>query len=141
MGIRQHPEIGTILLCDFAPGFKEPEMVKRRPVVVISPRISDRPGLCTIVCLSLTAPAPPMPYHFLLTKIPPLPRPWVSQNIWVKGDMVYAVSFERLNFLVWGEGPVGRRTEAVGTVGHENLKEIRKCVLRGLGLSVLTKHL
>jgi len=31
MAIAAHPKIGTILHCDFNAGFKEPEMVKRRP--------------------------------------------------------------------------------------------------------------
>ncbi|MEQ9178418.1 MAG: type II toxin-antitoxin system PemK/MazF family toxin, partial [Nitratireductor sp.] len=34
-------------MCDFNTGFRVPEMVKRRPVVVISPKIKARPRLCT----------------------------------------------------------------------------------------------
>ena len=33
-----HPNAGDIVICDYATGFKPPEMVKVRPVVVISPR-------------------------------------------------------------------------------------------------------
>ena len=38
MAIQEHPHIGTVLFCDFGHGFIEPEMVKRLPVIVISPR-------------------------------------------------------------------------------------------------------
>jgi len=57
MAINEHPVSGTILMCNFAPGFQQPEMVKRRPVIVISPKISRRPNLCTVVALSTTAPS------------------------------------------------------------------------------------
>lgn len=63
MTIREHPAIGTVLMCEFEPGFRVPEMVKRRPVVVISPKIAARPGLCMIVSLSTTPPDPVMQYH------------------------------------------------------------------------------
>src|SRR3546814_14006270 len=42
MPIREHPVTGTILTCDFNVGFTQPEMIKRRPVVVISPKIANR---------------------------------------------------------------------------------------------------
>ncbi|QQG36900.1 MAG: type II toxin-antitoxin system PemK/MazF family toxin [Micavibrio aeruginosavorus] len=49
MSIAEHPNKGSILLCDFNHGFVAPEMVKRRPVIVISPKIHGRVGLCTVV--------------------------------------------------------------------------------------------
>ncbi|WP_198669160.1 type II toxin-antitoxin system PemK/MazF family toxin [Elioraea thermophila] len=52
---------GTILLCDDDTGFRPPEMVKRRPVVVVSPRLPHRDGLATVVPLSTTAPREPVP--------------------------------------------------------------------------------
>ncbi|MEI6730857.1 MAG: type II toxin-antitoxin system PemK/MazF family toxin, partial [Pseudomonadota bacterium] len=48
MAIKYHPNPGTVLTCDFS-GMIEPEMIKERPVVVISPRLCSRTGLCTIV--------------------------------------------------------------------------------------------
>jgi len=57
------PPKKAILLCNFNQGFQVPEMVKRRPVVIASPRIKGRPGLCTVVALSTTEPSPKMPYH------------------------------------------------------------------------------
>lgn len=44
-----------VLICDFTTGFQAPEMVKKRPVVVVSPR--RRIGqVCTVVPLSSVAP-------------------------------------------------------------------------------------
>ena len=100
MPIAEHPEPGTILRCNFDSGFKAPEMVKPRIVVVLSPKIKKgRPGLCTVVALSTTAPDPVMQYHCQLDIKPKLPHPWESEGIWVKGDMVYAVGFHRLDLI------------------------------------------
>jgi uncharacterized protein YifN (PemK superfamily) len=55
MAIHFHPQRGTIVVCDFR-GFEAPEMQKRRPVVVVSPRLRHRDNLCTVVPLSTTAP-------------------------------------------------------------------------------------
>jgi mRNA interferase MazF len=96
MPIKEHPLLGSILMCDFSSGFREPEMVKRRPVVVISPKIRQRPKLCTIVALSTTAPYPVMPYHCQIDIEPDLPMPLASRGLWVKGDMINAVGFHRL---------------------------------------------
>jgi uncharacterized protein YifN (PemK superfamily) len=38
MAITFHPEPRMVLVCDFTTGFKEPEMVKVRPVIVLSPQ-------------------------------------------------------------------------------------------------------
>ena len=53
MGIKYPAGIGILLLCDYARGgFQPPEMVKRRPAIVISPRLPHRDGLCTVVPVS-----------------------------------------------------------------------------------------
>ncbi|MDY6930077.1 MAG: type II toxin-antitoxin system PemK/MazF family toxin [Pseudomonadota bacterium] len=62
MPLQIHPEQGTIVICDFK-GFVPPEMVKRRPAVVISPRLRRRQRLCTIIPLSTTPPNPIEAYH------------------------------------------------------------------------------
>ncbi len=49
-----HPQVGSTLICNYGTGFVAPEMVKRRPVVVIS-RLRRRADLCTVVPLSTTA--------------------------------------------------------------------------------------
>ena len=51
-----------LLYCDFSTGFQPPEMVKRRPVVLISPRRKNA-ALCTVVPLSTKEPVPIEDYH------------------------------------------------------------------------------
>ena len=141
MPIKEHPYTGAILMCDFNKGFVEPEMVKRRPVVVLSPKIAARPGLCTVVALSDRAPRPVLAYHCQIDIRPALPEGFNSDGVWVKGDMIYAVGFHRLDFIRTGKTPEGRRTYHYEPLSNENIRKIRECVLRALGLSALTNHL
>jgi mRNA interferase MazF len=133
--------MGSIVMCDFTGGFKEPEMVKRRPVVVLSPKIMARPHLCTVVALSSLEPDPIMPYHRQIDLDPELPAPWNNRGVWVKGDMVNAVGFHRLDLIRLGKDRLGKREYLYASQSDANLLVIRQCVLRALGLSVLTKHL
>ena len=121
--------------------FKIPEMCKRRPVVVISPKIVDRPGLCTIVALSTAPPDPIMQYHAQINLLPKLPGPWESDGIWIKGDMVNSVAFRRLDLIRLGKSTDGKRIYLLEPLSDDNIKIIRYCILRAIGLSVLTKHL
>jgi mRNA interferase MazF len=142
MAIREHPAMGTILLCDFGCGFVPPEMVKRRPVIVVSPKIAARPNLCTIVPLSTEPPRKQMPYHVELPDIrPPLPAPWDKGPNWVKGDMIYSVSFERLDLIRMGKTADGTRLYRYALLDTAQLRAVRACVLNALGLGGLTKHL
>lgn len=141
MAIERHPKIGTILFCDFNQGFREPEMVKRRPVVVISPPISVRAGLVTVVPLSTSRPAPEMAYHCKITLDPPLPEPWGDQARWIKGDMVCAVGYHRLDLVRMGKDDNGKRLYRTEPLPAEDLKQVRICVLNALGLAGLTRHL
>ncbi|MGA2486058.1 MAG: type II toxin-antitoxin system PemK/MazF family toxin [Roseiarcus sp.] len=141
MPITEHPPLGTILICDFSAGFKVPEMVKRRPVVVISPKIAARAKLCTVVALSTTDPVPRMPYHSQLRIWPLLPEPWDKEFMWVKADMVYSVAFHRLDLLRKGKRPDGTRNYIIRCLTEDQIREVRQCLLRSIGLSGLTKHL
>lgn len=142
MPIQEHPATGTILVCDFTAGFKMPEMVKIRPVVVISPKIVARSGLCTVVPLSTVIPLKLMPYHYELQPLdPPLPPPFDEGPNWIKGDMVVSVGFHRLNLIRMGKASTGERRYRYEVLPPSEMKEIRTCVLRGLGLASLTKHL
>lgn len=141
MALEFHPPIGTILICDFAPGFREPEMVKRRPVVLISPHISKRGKLCTVVPLSSTAPNLVMPYHCKIELSPCLPEPWYLNEMWAKGDMIYTVGFHRLDLIREGKDETGKRKYRSFQVSKDQLKQVRKCVMSGLGLINLTQFL
>lgn len=140
MAISEHPQLGTVLICDFS-GFLEPEMVKRRPVVVVSPKIRFRAGLCTVVALSTTPPDRVMPYHCQVTLDPPLPPPWRSGPLWVKGDMVYAVGYHRLDFVRMGKSRSGRQTYRYEPLPADDLSRVRQVILSGLGLASLTRHI
>lgn len=90
---------GSLVVCDFN-GFKAPEMVKCRPVVVVAPHW-NRPNLCTIVPLSTTAPDTMMPYHYAFNANP---IPGRSDPTWAKCDMVTTVSLGRLDRVKLGRG-------------------------------------
>ncbi|MBX3487219.1 MAG: type II toxin-antitoxin system PemK/MazF family toxin [Candidatus Paracaedibacteraceae bacterium] len=141
MGIREHPKKGTVIMCDFDSGFKQPEMVKRRPVIVISPQIKTRAGLCTVVALSTTKPDPIMPYHSEII-LPPNKFPEkINNTVWVKGDMINTVGFHRLDLIRLGKDYTGKRTYCYHVLDDKTMRIVQKCVLNGLGLSGLTKHL
>ncbi len=143
MAVIFHPKPGQILLCDFEPGFKEPEMVKKkRPVVVLTGAIQGRSNLVTIVALSHTEPKPPLLYHY---KIPKASLPMVGKfqddDSWLKGDMIYTVGFHRLNLIQLGKrGGDGKRLYFNNRLGREQMKMIYQCVMHGLNLSYLSKY-
>ena len=141
MPIHEHPLQGSIVTVDYTSGFKVPEMVKVRLAVVLSPKISARPKLCTIVPLSLTAPQSPMPYNKLISIPFRLPNSWGQHDRWIKGDMINAVAFHRVNLLRLGKDENGKRIYQYSRLPDVLLKEVRRCTLHGLGLSMLTKHL
>ncbi len=98
MALPQHfyPKRGHVLLCDFSRGFVEPEMIKRRPVVVVSPSDTHSRRLCTVIPLSTTEPSPVKPWHYAL-KSNPNPLETSDVQVWAKCDMLYTVSFDRLD--------------------------------------------
>jgi uncharacterized protein YifN (PemK superfamily) len=89
------PKQGDVLVCDFTRGFVPPEMVKVRKVVVISHRARHRRRLCTVVPISSTSPENEFDWHHLL-RVNPLITDG-AQQLWVKCDMIYTVSFDRLD--------------------------------------------
>jgi mRNA interferase MazF len=137
MAIKEHPQKGTVLLCDFTTGFVIPEMVKKRPVIVISPKISNRKGLCTVVALSTTPPDPIMPYHSQIDIYPPLPAGYQSNGLWVKGDMISTVSFQRLDLIRKGRKG-NKRLYYYDVLSESQMRQVQKCVLAALGLNNLT---
>ncbi len=92
-----HPKQGHYLICNFDHGFVPPEIVKPRPVIVISKSDSHGPhkNLCTVVALSTTPPHPRLPWHWKLSFNPNPNRS--DTPVCVKGDMIYTVSYYRLD--------------------------------------------
>jgi uncharacterized protein YifN (PemK superfamily) len=110
MAIRFLPGPKTLLLCDYCMGgFRMPEMVKRRPAVVVSPRLPYRNGLCSVVPISLTAPERDVPYVVKLEFAELLPAPFDSPLGWAKCDMIATVSLERLDLFRTGRDYEGKR--------------------------------
>jgi len=129
----RHPQPGTIVRVDLSEGFREPEMGKRRPCVVLSPPIQGRPTMCTIVPLSTTAPRPVLPHHLLITMDPTLPRPYDSPTMWLKGDIVLTIAFHRLRLLDAGRDH-GQRVYDVRVLEPVVMEQVRAAVRAGLGL-------
>ena len=126
MAINFHPKRGTVLICDFT-GFKPPEMVKRRHVVVVSPRYRRHTGLCLVVPFSTVPPRELEPHHYQI----PLGKYGFFDPVrptWVKADMLTSVSFERLDRLLL----YGRYTAP--QLRDEDLVEIQRCVAHALQL-------
>ncbi len=139
MSIPYHPEIGTIVICEFT-GIV-PEMTKTRPAIIVSPNLKHREGLCTVVPMSITPPDVIMSYHYKLYFPKPLPPPFDSSFKWVKGDMFATVSLERINLPYAGKNDKGKRMYVTMIVEDGDLKKIRECMLHALALSHLTEHL
>lgn len=140
MPLTYAPKPGTIVVCDYRNGFCVPEMVKRRPAVVISPQIQGRPGLCTLVPISSDKPRKIMSYHLELPDLV-LPHPFEEGPNWVKADMVFAASFNRCDLIKAGKDYTGKRIYELICISDEELKAVRRAVMCSIGLSALTKHL
>ncbi|WPL15001.1 PemK-like protein [Thiorhodovibrio litoralis] len=122
-----------VLICDFNTGFKAPEMIKRRPVVVISPRPRRTNQLCTIVPLSTTAPNPVEPFHHRMDPRS-LPGKLSRKETWAKCDMLATVSLERLDRVMVGKEPTGKRIYIAQQVLDEDFEAIRRGVMIALGV-------
>ena len=133
MTVTTHPIPGTIIRVDLSDGFRPPEMVKRRPAIVLSPPIPGRQLLCTIVPLSTLAPTKVMPHHMQITLDPPLPFPYSSPTMWVKGDIVLTVAFHRLRLLSDGKAQ-GQRVYDIRILDPAIMDKLKNCVRAGLGL-------
>ena len=135
MALKYPPRPGTLWMCDFDTGFKPPEMVKKRPVVVISPRPNRRTGLCIIVPLSTVVPDPVEAFHHKMDARS-LPVELGHKETWAKCDMVYTVSLDRLSPVTKrGTGRTAEQRRPVTLqVGDEDLQAIRDCVVAALGL-------
>ena len=133
MSLKFHPAAGTVLICNFD-SFKAPEMVKRRPVVVVSPKKLKRNGLVTVVPLSTQEPDPVCSFHHKLNPASLHPAVAYTRPSWAKCDMLYTVRFERLDLPRGKRNPQTRkRTYYTQQVLEEDLEAIYVAILAGLG--------
>lgn len=126
MAIRFYPRAGQIFICDFSK-FQAPEMTKKRPVMVISPRLKHRSEIVTIVPLSTTAPRETVAYAVLLSK-DYSPLSVSSKQVWAKCDMLLSVSRQRLTSY-----KIGRRKYHTPEATGDDLKRVREGVKAALG--------
>lgn len=118
-------------MCDFR-GNIVPEIIKKRPVIVITPRLPHRNGLCMVVPTSTTPPDHPQPFHVRLSRnyVPGEPE---DTPVWAKCDLITNVSMARLDRF-----KAGHRKYVAPMVSHEDLRAVRKGVLAALGFPDLT---
>lgn len=126
MPINFYPRAGQIFICDFSK-FQPPEMTKKRPVIIVSPRLPNRSEIVTIVPLSTTAPRHPVAYAVLLSKdYDPLNNQ--QKRVWAKCDMLLNVSRQRLNSY-----KTARRKYVTPEVTGDDLRRVRQGVKSALG--------
>ena len=89
--------------------------------------------LCSVVPLSTTAPKPALRHHVEIVMDPPLPHPYDSPRMWVKGDIVLTVAFHRLRLLHSGTAQ-GQRVYDVRVLDPDTFATVQQCVRFGLGL-------
>ncbi|MBC2836833.1 type II toxin-antitoxin system PemK/MazF family toxin [Paragemmobacter straminiformis] len=126
MKLNFHPRAGQVLMCDFR-GFEVPEMVKVRPVVVVSPRLPYREHIVAIVPLSLTAPQRTYPFTVRLSKNY---NPLETEDlpVWAKCDMLMNIGLHRLKGF-----KVDRRKWLTPQTTGDDLAAVRAGVLAALG--------
>ena len=132
MPISFFPRAGQILVCDFS-GFKEPEMVKPRPVIIVSPKLPYRSEIVTVVPISTTAPIHNLPFVVKLLKNYHPAEP-DDYSCWAKCDMVINIARWRLNGF-----KVGRRKWEYPQATGADLEAVKLGVIYGLGLGTLIK--
>jgi len=140
MPLTFYPTPGLVLMCDFNTGFREPEMVKKRPVVVVSgkfQRTNYANSLCTVVPISTAAPRTVERWHHKLAdaSVPP-PLRALGEESWAKCDMVVSVAFNRLD-KVRTERVDGKRQFAEHCVIPEDLRAIQAGLLFVLNMANL----
>lgn len=130
-GLQFHPHAGTLVMCDFR-GNIAPEIIKRRPVIVVTPRLPYRSHLCMIVPTSTTPADHPQPYHVRLSRNYH-PKEEDDLAVWAKCDLVQSVSMRRLDRF-----KVGHRKYYCPKISAEDLKAVRAGLLHALGFPALT---
>ena len=134
MAILHSVAAGTILRCDYSRGgFQEPEMVKPRPAIVVSPRLPHRDRLCNVVPISGTYAGRELAYVVRLEFDPPLPEPFSYSVAWAKCDMLATVSFERLDMFRTKRDHTGKRKYLNRKLNSEDFVRVREGIRRALG--------
>jgi len=94
--LKFQPKVGSVIYCDYV-GFIAPEMIKKRPVIVIS-KHKHHSKLLAVVPISTVLPDKIFDYHIEMD--PQFCTLYLSgDKCWVKCDMFNVVSLERLHLV------------------------------------------
>ena len=113
-------------MCDFR-GMIEPEICKKRPVIVVTPRLAFRDKLAMIVPTSTTEPKHPQEFQVRLSKNYHPNEP-DDLPVWAKCDLVCSVSFARLDRF-----KAGMRSYVAPEISADDLAAVRRGILAALG--------
>jgi mRNA interferase MazF len=128
---------GTLVRCDYGRGgFVPPEMVKSRPVVIVSPRLPHRDRLCAVVPLSTSQPERNADYVVRLHLSQPLPSPYENEIMWAKCDMIATVSFDRLDLFRTERDHLGKRRYLQPLLPSDDFMRVQQGILAGLGIRI-----
>ena len=136
MPIKFHVRPGTVVLCDYQ-GFHPPEMVKRRPAIVVSPRLAHRDALCTVVPLGRSPPRVAVDYQCQVQFEPALPEPFAYSEFWAKADMLATVSLQRLDLFRTPRDQYGKR-KYQPKLTAKDFSNVQQCITKALGFDTLT---
>ena len=140
MSLKFPPKPGLIVICDYSTGFREPEMVKERLAVVVSPRLPHRDGLCTVVPLSTSPSRSGIRYQCRIQLPSVAPAPYEGTIKWAKCDMLATLAYGRMQLPFTGRDKVtGKRKYLQIVLPGEELARVREAMLHALGLESLTK--
>ncbi|QDH15586.1 type II toxin-antitoxin system PemK/MazF family toxin [Oecophyllibacter saccharovorans] len=134
MALSYPPRRGEVFRCEYPKDMKAPEMIKTRLVLVVSPKLRCRKGLCTVVPFSTTDPILPQDYQCQV-KLPIDPPGYPGQVKWVKADMIDTFSYERLSLLQDKKrGPDGKRKYCQIRIDEDDMERVLQAVQHALGL-------
>lgn len=140
MGLQFPPKVGTVVICDYR-GNIEPEMVKERLALVVSPRLPHRDKLCTVVPLSTSPPQRNIRYQCRIELPIEAPAPYAGKFKWAKADMFSTVCFDRLTLPYTDRDPnTGKRKYLQIIIDDAELKKVTTSLLYALGLDPLTAY-
>jgi len=114
-------------MCDFR-GYEEPEMVKKRHVVVIRKHKTNS-KLVSVVPLSTTAPDELMDYHVEIGSM----LKQGGETCWAKSDLVATVGLARLDRCKITDRQ-GNRQYVLFKLQPEELEQVKAGVRTALGL-------
>lgn len=135
MGLKFSPKLGQIIICDYSTGFREPEMVKKRLAVVVSPRLPNRDGLCTVVPLSTSPSRTGIRYQCRIELPFPAPMPYEGAIKWAKCDLIATLSYHRMSLPYTARDHVtGKRNYIQMVLPADEMSRIRHAILNALGL-------